>query len=217
MPNKVKILAFCSTETFLLMSLMKTTVQVSNYYRTNLVDLDLEKVAAGAPKRSPTPQSSQDSPQTAALDSTPVMSSLTRDTSQATVKHAPREVPISSTIRSNLSYISKQPELASATTSPYTHLAYPVTNGRLGYTPSAIPPAPYPTIPYTYSSYNDSHYSHFTSRTGQRPIAPHPDLDHTRRGTTVPPVPLIHKEETSYPILQASSVPPTSTPHSLES
>ncbi|KAF8155607.1 hypothetical protein B0H34DRAFT_789745 [Crassisporium funariophilum] len=33
----------------------KTTIQVSNYYKSNLILLDLEKVARSAPKRSPTP------------------------------------------------------------------------------------------------------------------------------------------------------------------
>ncbi|KAH9478673.1 hypothetical protein JR316_0009131 [Psilocybe cubensis] len=34
----------------------KTTIQVSNYYKINAVALDLQKVAARAPKRSPTPE-----------------------------------------------------------------------------------------------------------------------------------------------------------------
>ncbi|KAF8814793.1 hypothetical protein BYT27DRAFT_7334313 [Phlegmacium glaucopus] len=33
----------------------KTTIQVTNYYKSNLTELDLERVAATAPKRSPTP------------------------------------------------------------------------------------------------------------------------------------------------------------------
>ena len=33
----------------------QTTIQVSNYYKSNLTELDLEKVAATAPKQSPTP------------------------------------------------------------------------------------------------------------------------------------------------------------------
>lgn len=194
----------------------KTTVQVSNYYKSNLVDLELEKVAAGAPKRSPTPEareSSKDSPQPGTVpDSAPPMSSLTHDTSRASSRRTSRDVPISSTIRSNLSGVSKQPELASATTSPYAYLASHATNGRLGYTSSTIPPAPYPTIPYTYS-YTDSHYAHYT-RTGQRPIAPHPDP--TRRGAAVPS---IHKGENPYPVLPPPGVPPPSTPYhySLES
>ncbi|KAF9467873.1 hypothetical protein BDZ94DRAFT_1184936 [Collybia nuda] len=34
----------------------KTTIQVNNYYKSNLVELDLEKVAASAPRRSPSPE-----------------------------------------------------------------------------------------------------------------------------------------------------------------
>jgi hypothetical protein len=168
--------------------------------------LELEKVAAGAPKRSPTPEArelSKDPPQPGTtLDSAPLMSSLTHDTS---VKPITREVPISSTIRSNLSSVSKQPELASATTSPYAHLAYPTTNGRLGYTSSTIIPAAYP---YTYTSYADPHYSHYATRNGQRPIAPHPDP--TRRGTAVP---TIHKGENPYPVLPVSGSPPPPAPY----
>ncbi|KII84278.1 hypothetical protein PLICRDRAFT_359213 [Plicaturopsis crispa FD-325 SS-3] len=40
----------------------KTTVQVSNYYKSNLSELELEKVAASAPKRSPTPEAPIDAP-----------------------------------------------------------------------------------------------------------------------------------------------------------
>ncbi|GBE88694.1 hypothetical protein SCP_1400990 [Sparassis crispa] len=38
----------------------KTTIQVSQFYKANLAEWALEKVAAGAPKRSPTPDRSQD-------------------------------------------------------------------------------------------------------------------------------------------------------------
>ncbi|KAF8649638.1 hypothetical protein AX16_005726 [Volvariella volvacea WC 439] len=40
----------------------KTTIQVQNYYKYNLVELDLERVAAGAPKRSPTPENTHNAP-----------------------------------------------------------------------------------------------------------------------------------------------------------
>jgi hypothetical protein len=36
--------------------LRQTTVQVSNYYHYNLSELNLAKVASGAPRRSPTPE-----------------------------------------------------------------------------------------------------------------------------------------------------------------
>jgi hypothetical protein len=37
----------------------QTTIQVHNYYKSNLVELNLEEVAASAPKRSPTPDLSR--------------------------------------------------------------------------------------------------------------------------------------------------------------
>lgn len=55
MPNKVKLRSsgrMCP----LTPSYQQTTIQVSNYYRSNLVDMNLAKVAASAPKRSPTPE-----------------------------------------------------------------------------------------------------------------------------------------------------------------
>lgn len=66
--------------------------------------------------------------------------------------------------------MSKHPELASATTSPYANLAYPNIDGR--HASNAILPASHPTIPYTYA---DPHYVHHATRLGQRPIAPLPD------------------------------------------
>jgi hypothetical protein len=174
--------------------------------------MKLDKVAASAPKRSPTParESSKDLlQQGAAPDTSPPMSSLTHDASLASVKHTPREVSISSAIRSNFSSVSKQTELASATTTPYVHLAYPITNGRLGRTSSAIPPAPYPGIPYTYA---DPQYTHYTTLTGQRPIAPHPDP--ARRSTPEPSLP---KGEDPPPVLPSSGVPPPPYHYSLES
>ena len=38
----------------------QTTTQVSNYYKSNLTELDLEKIAATAPKQSPTPTTRQE-------------------------------------------------------------------------------------------------------------------------------------------------------------
>jgi hypothetical protein len=50
---------FRSVATTLLLILRQTTVQVSNYYHYNLFDLNLAKVASGAPRRSPTPEQSR--------------------------------------------------------------------------------------------------------------------------------------------------------------
>lgn len=57
MPNKVSTkLLYASSSVNLS---LQTTIQVSNYYRSNLVEMDLERVAAGAPKRSLTPDPSR--------------------------------------------------------------------------------------------------------------------------------------------------------------
>jgi hypothetical protein len=54
MPNKVPLQKFYN-DTFT-DHRTKTTIQVNNFYRGNITELDLEKVAASAPKRSPTPE-----------------------------------------------------------------------------------------------------------------------------------------------------------------
>jgi hypothetical protein len=54
MPNKV--IPTCRLNHKTAYMLYQTTIQVSNYYRNKLVELNLAEVAAGAPKRSPTPE-----------------------------------------------------------------------------------------------------------------------------------------------------------------
>ncbi|RPD69444.1 hypothetical protein L226DRAFT_539807 [Lentinus tigrinus ALCF2SS1-7] len=51
----------------------KTTVQVSAFYRANLTEMELAKVAALAPKRSPTPQENQTTRQQTVIPGTGIM------------------------------------------------------------------------------------------------------------------------------------------------
>lgn len=55
MPNKVLNIFNSFTQVISDSSSIQTTIQVNTYFRTNLVDLRLDKVVASAPKRSPTP------------------------------------------------------------------------------------------------------------------------------------------------------------------
>lgn len=75
----------------------QTTIQVNNYYRSNAAELDLDKVAAGAPKRSPTPETPAVS--WAAQASSKVISPIS---TVAKIEHSDNRLPLESSVSSTV-------------------------------------------------------------------------------------------------------------------
>ncbi|GLB42326.1 putative SANT SWI3, ADA2, N-CoR and TFIIIB'' DNA-binding domains containing protein [Lyophyllum shimeji] len=211
----------------------KTTIQVSNYYKANLDELDLAKIAASAPKRSPTPDvqdGAKEAPLPGSEASTPAggitpdpMASLAPDQPHTSMNGA-RSTMYQEPSRPDLD--PKQLSMWSSTPQVRGY-PYPVANGRppapAPYPPHAIP-ATYPThppAPYTYPPYSSPHYPPYDAYIPPRPLAriPHPysmaDPLSVPGHRMSPAVPQMRGRENPYPVLQQPGHP--SYHYSLES
>ncbi|KAH9947538.1 hypothetical protein B0H21DRAFT_691833 [Amylocystis lapponica] len=100
----------------------RTTIQVSTFYKHHLAELDLEKVAASAPKRSPTPDSTPDIWKEASFPGSGV---ITPNTSSSTPAEEPplRTFPI---LSQSSNYVGSQSGLYGSTGStPATYESAP--------------------------------------------------------------------------------------------
>ncbi|KAF5379192.1 hypothetical protein D9615_005908 [Tricholomella constricta] len=222
----------------------KTTIQVSNYYKANADELDLEKVAAGAPKRSPTPDTEKETPLPESAVSTPdpmaslapdqpqvhtngVFSRTTHEASHQDADASMRWTP-SLYVRNPADAISSASASSSRPLSPsHIRYPYPVANGRSSgpYPSHPMPPpyAPPPPVPYTYPPYSAPRYPqydttpiapHPLSRMPPHPYMPDPMSAPARRMSAAVLVPPMRARENPYPVL-----PPPGPPYhySLES
>ncbi|KAG6854094.1 hypothetical protein C0991_010508 [Blastosporella zonata] len=166
----------------------KTTVQVSNYYKTNCDELGLEAVAASAPKRSPTPDAMQEVP-TPSTAATPAAESH----DQPIVSLAPDSLHMNGAPARLSAYDSDSttpatwPHSGSRQPTPPSHVRsyYPMNSRPTPYYPPH--PTYAPPIPCAYP-----HYPHFPPYDPSQVPYTVPDPNHRM------PMP-IHSRDTPYP------------------
>ncbi|KAG6873092.1 hypothetical protein C0995_003138 [Termitomyces sp. Mi166 len=201
----------------------KTTSQVSNYYRTNCDELGLEKIVAGAPKRSPTPDAYDEVPAapTPSAAETPTteapeepMSSLAPDPSQTRNKRVstPRytEPPaVQETSSKAPAAWQPPPPRPPSPPLPTSHVRgyYPMNGRPAPYYPSHPHPAYAPPVPYTYPPYTAPHYPQYDP---YHRLPPYSMPDPSRRMPMT-----VRTRENPYPVLPQPGQPPYH--YSLES
>lgn len=136
----------------------QTTIQVSNYYKTNAVALDLQKVAARAPKRSPTPEHHE------------VWKELPHYPGSGVIHHVTTMKPVSSSV-----LMSTTPPMSSLSGDPNRSNAS--TYARDSTRPGSPPRGPYPPMSSSQAHpYSDAHRSAYPGPPGA-PSYPYP-TDH---------------------------------------
>ncbi|RDB29981.1 Uncharacterized protein C22E12.19 [Hypsizygus marmoreus] len=215
----------------------KTTVQVSNYYKANMIEMDLERVAAAAPRRSPTPEEPRKESSTSvfvvappASDSTAPpqvslappqsvevakqtdveMKSLPNRPSLGMVAAAVRKQHESKATASGSSTRALSPSQARSSY-PIPSLAYsgPV-HGTAPYISNPVPSSSYPQaqpVQYTYPTYSDPHYPPYGGQLPHQPMA-HPFVTHDP-AHPMASLPPIQTRENPYSILPGQGVPPS--------
>ncbi|KAG5716420.1 hypothetical protein E4T56_gene9973 [Termitomyces sp. T112] len=201
----------------------KTTSQVSNYYKASCDELGLEKIVAGAPKRSPTPDAFDDGPQAATPTTSTVetpaiqvsdepMSSLAPDPSQVNGM-SPHRYPEPPAVQETGSKAPATWRRPSSPPLPTSHVRgyYPMNHRQASYYPphphSMPTPAYPPPVPYTYPPYTAPHYPQYDPYHRLPPYSI-PDPSHRI------PIPM-RTRENPYPVLSQPGQPPYH--YSLES
>ncbi|KAG6897243.1 hypothetical protein C0992_003132 [Termitomyces sp. T32_za158] len=194
----------------------KTSSQVGNYYKANCDELDLEKIAAGAPQRSPMSDASDDLPEvpTPSTAETPgpeasdeLMSPLAQDPPQTNGIPAsrypgrPAEHETSSKVPATW---RPPPSRPLSPPLPTSHIRgyYPINHRPTSYYPPHPHPMPAPAyvppVPYTYPPYTAPPYPQYDL---YHRLSPNP-LDPSRRM----PMP-IRTRGSSYPVLPQPGQP----------
>ncbi|KAG6919804.1 hypothetical protein DXG01_000306 [Tephrocybe rancida] len=188
----------------------KTTIQVSNYYKANCHELGLESVAAKAPKRSPTPEETEETqgaptPSTVATPATEApdepMASLTPEPPYMNGASTTRKPETSVNTTDSQPVTMAWPTTRQATPPlPTSHVRgyYPVNGRHAPYYPPHPMPSAYGPPGYTYPHYSSPHYPPYDPSR-----MPYPIPDPNRHM----PIPR-HLGDNPYPVLPPHGQPP---------
>lgn len=193
----------------------------------------MDKVAASAPKRSPTPDARDlrielpllgaPIPATSSVFGTsPPMSSL--HSNHPRVSHDANSVFLDHELMMPYDMDVRPPQSRSinshsAPSHGYGSVPYPVQNGMPGpgaYVPPSVPLSPYPPpqgVPYSYPHYPETLYSQYDTRISHHP-PPRPPLPLMPEPQRMASISSMRPRENPYPIL--SPVPSASYHYSLE-
>ncbi|KAG6899114.1 hypothetical protein C0993_000766 [Termitomyces sp. T159_Od127] len=196
----------------------KTSSQVGNYYKANCDELDLEKIVARAPQRSPTPDAFEDLPEvhTPTIAETPAreapdepLSLLAQKLPQTNGVPAPRytehpaDQETSSKVPATWKPLSSRP-LSPPLPTSHVRGYYSINHRPTSYYPPPPHPIPTPTyappVPYTYPPYTAAPYPQYDP---YHRLSPYSLTDPGRRM----PMPM-RTRENPYPVLSQPGQPP---------